>query len=816
MTKDNLIQNINAISNNAKDRGIAHLYAQQVTGNKLLIKGNELLHFGSCSYLGLEFDARLIEGARQGLEQYGTQFSSSRAYVSCGLYEELEYYFEQIFESEIVIASTTTLGHLSAIPTLIGSDDAVILDHQVHSSVQSPVLSLKNSGITVEIIRHNDMAMLEHRIKKLKATHNRIWYMADGIYSMYGDKAPLDEIYALMNTYDQLHFYCDDAHGMSCYGSRGQGYVLNHSPIREKMVLAVSLAKAFATGGAVFAFKNKEWAQKFRNSGGPMMASGPMQPSTIGAAIESAKIHLSPEIELLQNKLHDNIKYVNLLIKKIGLPLVVENDSPVCFIGCSLPKVGYNLVEKMVKKGYLCNLGIFPAVPMKNTGMRFTITSLHNFEELSTFTHSLGTAFHQSLIEEQTTLLNIQKAFNLPTGSFEFSQENSKTNAKEALNLSHHTSITKLDPNTWDQLHGHLSLFDAKGLKQLEDVFLNGHLMEECWEFDYIQIKDSNGKIVLSTGLTTTLMKDDMLMPKHISENIEVVRKHTPYYLTSKVLSTGNPLSSGEHLFIDQQHHLWKKALKMFLKKVNSIRDTRNVDSVMIRDFNKNNEEINTIISDMGFFKMELPESYNIEHLAPTTQEYLNQLNSKKRKALKTEILDFEDYFDAIDINYKPDDKQLAHWYKLYSEVKEGNTDLNTFNLPQRFFESFSENDQWTVTELYLTTEYQNILGYKHSKPVAVFFNYACNGIFHMMIVGYDKYFKTISPYKQATYQSLKQAQSMGYQTLNLGFTCGLQKKKIGASEVKSWTYVQLKDHYQIARIESVHAFATQHQKLTL
>ena len=162
---------------------------------------------------------------------------------------------------------------------------------------------------------------------------------------------------------------------MSCFGKNGRGYVLGKKPIHEKMIVATSFAKAFATGGGVMLFPTEEMARRFRTCGGPMIFSGPMQPSQLGAAIASAKIHLSDEINLMQQQLHASIRYANAMIKKYELPLISESDSPIFFIGVSLPKIGYKMISRMIDDGFYLNLGIFSAVPMKNTGIRFTITT---------------------------------------------------------------------------------------------------------------------------------------------------------------------------------------------------------------------------------------------------------------------------------------------------------------------------------------------------------------------------------------------------------------------------------------------------------
>ena len=121
------------------DLGIGNCNAEDTRsdGRHVRIRGRDLVNFASCSYLGLELDPRLIEGAVDATRRFGIETSSSRAYLSSPLYSEFEAAIERIFGGAyVVVAPTTTLGHLAALPALIDDDDAIILDHQVHSSVQ--------------------------------------------------------------------------------------------------------------------------------------------------------------------------------------------------------------------------------------------------------------------------------------------------------------------------------------------------------------------------------------------------------------------------------------------------------------------------------------------------------------------------------------------------------------------------------------------------------------------------------------------------------------------------------------------------------
>ncbi len=411
---------INQNVENAKKLGIAQLITEDDTldGRYVTVDGKKMRNFGSCSYLGLEMDERMKAASIAALMQYGTQFSCSRAYLSIGLYRELEGLLEQMFERPVVVAPTTTLGHLSNIPVLIGANDAVILDHQVHSSVQTAVGLVKAKGVHVEMIRHNNMEMLENRIQKLEGQYDKVWYMADGIYSMYGDAAPLVELEELLNSYPNFYLYIDDAHGMSWTGNKGTGYVLSQMEFHPKMILITSLNKSFGAGGSAIVFPDEETKTLVRNCGSTLMFSGPIQPAMLGAAIASAKIHLSEEIHRLQKKLETRINCFTQTAEELDLLLLSDAPSPIFFIGVGKQEVGYELCHRMLQSGFYCNIAAFPSVPRNNTGIRMTLTNHHSMTDIYHLLNTMAAHLSDILNEQNTTKSAILRAFKIrrPTG----------------------------------------------------------------------------------------------------------------------------------------------------------------------------------------------------------------------------------------------------------------------------------------------------------------------------------------------------------------------------------------------------------------
>ena len=806
---NNFLNTVNDVITDGKNSGILHLNVsnQILHSNVLSINQKELVNFSSCSYLGLEFDNRLKEGGIKAIENYGTQFSASRAYLSSFHYQELEEKFNKIFNAHCVVAPTTTLGHIATIPVVVSDNDAVILDHQVHNSVQTAAALLKPKGIHVELLRHNRMDLLEERIAELSKKYQKVWYMADGIYSMYGDGSPINPIYDLLNKYDRFHYYVDDAHGMSCYGEHGRGFVLQHQELHPKMVLAISLAKAFATGGAVMVFPNSRMASFVRTCGGPMITSGPMQPAALGAALASADIHLSPEINEMQIALHENIKCTNLMIKNANLPLIKDLDSPVFFVGVGLPKIGYQLIKKMMDDGYYTNLGAFPAVPMKNTGVRFTITRLHTFDQIEGMVHSMSKHFDQVLEEQHFSRDMIYKSFKLEAPkekSYLAGQSNlAMTNQ---LKIEKYKTIKDIDSKVWNNLFEGKGSYDYDGLVFLEETFSGNELPENNWEFDYLVVREkANDKIVLATFLTTALCKEDMLAHEAVSEKIEQIRhSDDPYFLTSKMVMCGSLLTEGNHIYLPEISNYKKQAFNELYMFASGLQKQYSATSIMIRDFYDGNGVMDKMMLENGFFKVSMPDSNTYNNLTWKNQDqYLSTLSKKARYHVRSQIFKFSDQF-VCEVVENPNNEQVNNWISLYKEVKNGSFKLNTFDLPDVLFQKISKYKNWEVLSLKLKTE-------NGLEEVAAVFNYRSGNTYNAMFIGINKHIQTkFSVYRQALYTILNRAKDLNCLQVQLGFTASLEKRRLGAVSHSTIAYMQSEDHFNASVIESMQVVKNQ------
>ncbi|MGZ8158090.1 MAG: aminotransferase class I/II-fold pyridoxal phosphate-dependent enzyme [Methylobacter sp.] len=381
------------------DMGLSHGLVQRTTedevfnGRTIRLNDKQVLNFALCSYLGLEQDSRLKQGTIDAVTRYGTQFAISRAYMSATPYAELETLLEELFGGHVLATPTTTLGHIAALPVLVHKGDAIIIDQMAHNSLQTAATLVQAQGVPVETLLHGNLELLEERINILSKQYRHIWYLTDGVYSMFGDLAPVKELGKLLSRYEQLHLYFDDAHGMSWIGKHGRGYVLDSLPIQERMVVATSLCKGYAAGGGALIFPNAQMHRRVKNCGGPMIFSGPIQPPMLGAAIASARIHLSPEINRLQRQLQNRISFCNHLLRAYDIPVINSSQSPIFYIKLGLPEVAGEMAKYLLDDGFYTNHAVYPAVSRRKSGIRFTLTVHFSAVDI----HGLVEAFARNL-----------------------------------------------------------------------------------------------------------------------------------------------------------------------------------------------------------------------------------------------------------------------------------------------------------------------------------------------------------------------------------------------------------------------------------
>lgn len=359
-----------------REKGLGYLNTRTFAFNGKVIESEkgDLTIFGLCDYLKIMPDERIKAAAIEAIQNHGINFAVSRAFIKLGLYEMAEEYLSKVFNRPIILFSRAALMHIGAMGAIIQRGDAVIIDQQVHETLQNGAGILMARGIHVDIVRHNRMDLLREKVKALKDKFHHIWYLADGIYSMYGDPIDSEGMLSLLDEFEQLHLYVDDAHGLSWTGKNGTGYVLEHFGYHPQVILTSSLGKGFGAGGGIVVCPDQETKEKILYSGSPLMFSSPIEPSMQGAIIASSKIHLSDEIYQKQARISELMEFFYQGIDKRGLPVINNDRTPIGYFPTGNNEAIVFFGEHIQNRGFIVTAGLHPAVSINNTGIRIQIS----------------------------------------------------------------------------------------------------------------------------------------------------------------------------------------------------------------------------------------------------------------------------------------------------------------------------------------------------------------------------------------------------------------------------------------------------------
>ena len=793
-----MIKDLNKIIQDAVDRGLLQKFTSDecLDSSNVSIDNSNYINFGSCSYLGLEYHPLLKQGVKDAVDKFGTQFSTSRTYLSIGLYKELETELSIMFGKPVIASASTTLGHLAALPIIIEEGDVVILDLQVHSSVQMAAKILKANKIEVHLIPHNDMDSLETKIKLLSKKANRIWYLADGVYSMYGDFAPLDKIEQLLDKYKKFFLYIDDAHGMGWAGKKGIGYVRSQIEHHDKMVLATSLNKSFAASGGLLVFPNKEMYQKVKNCGTTLIFSGPIQPPMLGAGIESAKLHQSSDFKAIQNSLKEKIEFTNRRLDELDLPQYQITDSPLFFIPVGLPRTIVTIIKRMKKKGFYLNSAGFPATPMKKGGLRFMINNNLSIEQIDAMLTNLRKEYVLGLMSESSSPEAVAKQFKLPPFLLDHGLSLEKNEMKMNLIDHHYSSITEINQEEWNSMFSKFGLNEYQNLKGLETVFSDNEALENNWQINYHIVRDEKGKAVLASVYSLSIMMDDLLASKEISAKIKEIRKGNKFYLTSKTLMSGTPFTKGKSVYIDYSHDDWKEAVKLHVDFLQDLAENKEASKIILREFcSSQKDKLESLLLELGLLELELPDTCVVNDMTwDDSEELLARLPQKYRYSLKKEILKKESMF-RISYERPTTEKSQRHVFELYRMVYRRSTEISVFELPFSLFQKMFNDPSYDFIQVYLKN------GPEHS--VAVMLSQVIGNVYYAQLVGLDyEYVHASGTYKQILYQTAKRAKQLGCEKVDMAYTAEMEKKKVGAVPEKTYGFVMALEHDSYAEME--------------
>lgn len=783
---------------------------EQLDGRSVTVHGRTLLNFGSCSYLGLEMHPALKAGVVDALARFGTQFSSSRAYASSPAYREGEEVLARLFGRPAVITPSTTMGHVAAMPTLIGSRDALLLDHQVHHSVQTAAKLVQAQGSTVRLIRHSDLDALEAALVELRSSHRRVWYACDGLYSMYADFAPTAGLDRLAARHENLWLYVDDAHSVSWTGRHGRGRALEHlaPDTLRRTVVAASLNKSFAAAGGAILPPDEESARRIFMLGGPLIFSGPVQPPMLGAVLASARLHLSAELPALQERLLERIRLFNALAAEYDLPLVSSSEAPIRCVGAGNPRVAYRLTEFLRTAGYFVSTAVFPAVSAKRCGARITLTGHHSEEDVRGLVAALADGLPAALSAEGSSVGELEQAFSAQLGGRSVLRRQATPRlpgprrSSDGLRLEHHSTVADVDRAEWDRMFGARGSFDWQGLRALEAAFgtQRDDEPEHSWEFHYWLVRDdaAGGRVVAATHFTTALWKDDMLSSAEISAEVERRRQATgdPRYLTSTMVAMGSLLTEGDHLYLDRRAD-WRTGLHLILQAARQEEDRTDAAAVVLRDLPDGDPELHEVLLGEGFLRVPVWDTWVREIDFVDDEAFLAQLTRKQRQHKRTQVLPWEPrYRIEVLAGGDPASRQLTaaeldHLHGLYQNVHARGLELNVFPLPRRLLDTILRSPGWELVLLHLVDG--------PAEPVA--FTAVHVGREHVapMFAGLDyDYVASHRAYQQLLWQAVRSAQRHDARRVLYGMAAGLHKRRFGAVPEKRWVYVQPTDNYHV------------------
>jgi len=801
---DERVDLLDTMLTDAVRAGVIHLSSedQSLTGRTLCVGGRDLTHFGSCSYLGLEMDPRLRDGAIDATRRYGTQFSSSRTYVSAPLYPALEETLGRILGGHVLVTPSTTLGHLATLPSLVGSRDAAVLDHQVHQSVHLACQHVRAHGSHVELFRHDQLDRLDERIHELAREHEQVWYLADGVYSMFGDLAPMPFLIGLLDRHPSLRLYIDDAHGMSWAGPLGCGTALSQVALHPRMIVATSLNKSFAAAGGAIVFPERESLRRVRTVGGPMIFSGPIQPPMLGAALASATIHASGEVETLQAELHERIEHCTRLLVERNLPLVSTDATPVRFIATGFPRIARRVGQLLLEDGFFANVSHFPAVPMKQAGIRMTLTRHHRPEDIEAMVESIDRSFATAFAEAGEDPAQVWQTFGLSTGQ---ARTRRCARQRDDFVLEQHASIAAIDPAEWNACLGGRGAFDWQALRFLEEAFHSADKPEDEWTFRYFLVRDSDGRIVLATFFSAALWKADMLSSEDVSREVELRRAADPYALTSRVFAMGSLLTDGNHLYIDDVHlptgsPRFEKALSILLTRVREVAGELGCETIALRDLPASNLVLEDFLRGHGFACSKGPHRFTAA-VYGSEEELLGSMRGRPRRFQRREVEPWNDTYSREILGADASPGDLAALNRLYQNVRERSFEINTFALPDDLLVRMIGAPGWEVAVLRRRDEQ----GQPEGEPVAMWAGFAARGLYCPMVVGLDyAHVRSAGLYRQTLRHAFARARELGASHIALGMGAGLEKRRFGATPEPCNVYIQADDHYALDVVQQI------------
>jgi glycine C-acetyltransferase len=335
-----------------------------------------VLNMCANNYLGLSDNPEVIQAAKDSFDKWGYGLSSVR--FICGtqqIHKDLEKKISEFLQTEDTILYCSCFDANGGLfETLLTADDAIISDQLNHASIIDGVRLCK-----AQRFRFNncDMKDLEEKLKEAQSTRFRL-IATDGVFSMDGTIAKLDEICDLADKYDAL-VMIDDCHATGVIGKTGRGTPEYRDVMGRVDIITGTLGKALGGASGGFTTGRKEIIEMLRQRSRPYLFSNTLAPAIAAASIKVIDM-LSDSTELV-GKLQDNTRYFREQIGKIGLD-VLPGQHPITPVMLGDAVLAAKMADLLLQKGVYVIGFSYPVVPKGQARIRTQISAAHTKKDL--------------------------------------------------------------------------------------------------------------------------------------------------------------------------------------------------------------------------------------------------------------------------------------------------------------------------------------------------------------------------------------------------------------------------------------------------
>lgn len=374
-----------------------HKVLESAQGVDVQVDGKPYLAFCSNDYLGLANHPDVSEAAIKSIESYG--FGSGASHLVLGHHLEHDLLAKDLAEftrrDRAIVFSSGYMANLALVSSLVDKSDLVLQDKLNHASLLDGGLL---SGARFQRFLHNDMRSLEGYLTKFTQDQKikKSLIVTDGVFSMDGDIAHIDQMAKISTSYDAL-LMVDDAHGMGVLGEHGQGTIASLGLSQDEVpVLMGTFGKAFGTSGA-FVAGSEQLIDYLSQVARPYIYTTAMPPSVAAATRKSLELIKSAGSS--REHLKALIGYFREKVSALGYALMpsLTPIQPVV-IGSSFQTMA--LAEFLKTQGILVGAIRPPTVPDKTARLRITLSAAHSFAQIDRLLEVLGDALRQGLISD--------------------------------------------------------------------------------------------------------------------------------------------------------------------------------------------------------------------------------------------------------------------------------------------------------------------------------------------------------------------------------------------------------------------------------